>query len=88
MTYKVVRDGGVEIVETGEIVHPQRSRKAWGAYQAWLRAGNVPIPPDPMPPVVPEVARVDYRAAGEARAARKLKKMTRDERIDALLDGG
>jgi len=44
--YQVLLSGGVFDFETRTVVPPDRSSAAWQAYQAWLTAGNTPLPPD------------------------------------------
>ena len=44
--YQIIQSGGVFDFETRSIVPPDRSASAWLEYQAWLTAGNTPLPPD------------------------------------------
>ena len=44
--YQILQTGGVFDFESRTIVPPDRSSAAWIEYQAWLTAGNTPLPPD------------------------------------------
>jgi hypothetical protein len=44
--YQILQSGGVFDFETRTIVLPDQSSDSWKAYQAWLTAGNSPLPPD------------------------------------------
>jgi hypothetical protein len=44
--YQILLAGGVFDFETRTNVAPDRSGSAWQEYQAWLTAGNTPLPPD------------------------------------------
>lgn len=44
--YQVLQAGGVFDFTTRTIVTPDRSSQPWQDYQAWLTAGNTPLPPD------------------------------------------
>lgn len=46
--YQILQAGGVFDFETRTIVPPSLSDSGWQAYQAWLTAGNTPLPPDPV----------------------------------------
>ena len=44
--YQLIAAGGVFDHQTQRIVPPVRSNAEWRAYQEWLTAGGVPLPPD------------------------------------------
>lgn len=43
--YQILQAGGVFDLETRTPIAPDRSSKPWKDYQAWLTAGNTPLPP-------------------------------------------
>lgn len=43
--YQVIASGGVFDFTTRTIVPPIQSAESWKTYQAWLTAGNTPLPP-------------------------------------------
>ncbi len=51
--YQVILSGGVLNLDTSEVVKYDLSSPAWQAYRQWLKAGNVPLPPDAPVPHVP-----------------------------------
>lgn len=46
--YQILQAGGVFDFETRTNIPPSLSDSGWQAYQAWLTAGNTPLPPDPV----------------------------------------
>lgn len=68
--YQVIKSGGVFDLESRTIVPPDRSSEAWRDYEAWLTAGNTPLPPDTIgqddlaTSVAKRKAEIDAYAAG------------------------
>lgn len=47
MTYKLTSGSGVIRVEDGAYIPADADNRDWQEYQAWLSAGNTPLPVDP-----------------------------------------
>jgi hypothetical protein len=43
--YQILQEGGVFDHQTRSIIKPDRSTAEWIAYQEWLTAGGIPLPP-------------------------------------------
>jgi hypothetical protein len=67
--YQILLAGGLFDFETRSIVPPDRSTEAWQVYQAWLTAGNSPLPPSTIGQDTLPVSKLKRQAEIDAYAA-------------------
>jgi len=71
--YKLKEGGVVRMYDEAHIPADPGNRD-WREYQAWLAAGNVPLPADPPPP--PSQDELDTEAARQYAKLKALREMT------------
>ncbi|WP_448508796.1 hypothetical protein [Immundisolibacter sp.] len=70
MSYKLTNIGVIRVADS---LHITRDKPEWGEYRAWLRAGNVPLPMDVVPPptiTLPEAKKRKIKALTNEALAR------------------
>jgi hypothetical protein len=69
--YQLIATGGLRRLADGAWIPPSIENRDWVEAQAWIAAGNTPLPADPPPTGLPDAARYQAKLAAADTAIEK-----------------